>query len=70
LATLGQVLIEELAGSRDGVVTRAETLRGGLTLRQIQHRVRAGLWAELHPGIYLVGRHEVDERVSVRAAAA
>jgi hypothetical protein len=64
------VLIEELAASRDGVLTRAEALRGGLTLRQIQHRVRSGLWAKLHPGVYLVGGRELDQRASTRAAVA
>ena len=51
MVTLCQVLIEELAASRVGVLSRADALCGGLTRRQIQHRVRAGLWATLHPGM-------------------
>jgi hypothetical protein len=70
VATLCQVLIEEVAASQDGVVTRAEALRSGLTLRQIQHRVRSGLWVKLHPGVYLVGWRRLDQRVSTRAAVA
>ncbi|MBV8540686.1 MAG: DUF559 domain-containing protein [Pseudonocardiales bacterium] len=69
-ATLEYVLIEELAESRDGVITRDEAVRGGLTLRQVRHRVRDGQWTSLHPGVYLVGRREPDQRTSTRAAVA
>lgn len=44
------VLIDELADSRDGVLTLEEELNSGLTLRQVQHRVRTGRWSKLHPG--------------------
>ncbi|HEX6402915.1 MAG TPA: type IV toxin-antitoxin system AbiEi family antitoxin domain-containing protein [Pseudonocardiaceae bacterium] len=64
------MLIEELAASRDGVLTRAEAMCGGLTLRQIQHRVHCGQWVKLHPGVYLVGRGEPDQRAALRAAVA
>ncbi len=64
------MLIEELAESRDGVLTVDEALRGGLTLRQVQHRVRTGQWTKLYPGVYLVGRRELDQRASTRAAVA
>jgi hypothetical protein len=67
---LGSVLIEELADLQDGVLTREDALRSGLTLRQVQHRVRTGRWARLHSGIYLVGRREADQRASTRAAVA
>lgn len=68
--TLFLVLIEELADSRDGVLTLEEATRGGLTPRQIQHRVRSGQWIRLHPGVYLVGRREPDQRAATRAAVA
>lgn len=64
------VLIEELADSRDGVLTLDEALRGGLTPRQVQHRVRTGQWIRLHPGVYLVGRRDPDQWASTRAAVA
>ncbi|MGB8963446.1 MAG: type IV toxin-antitoxin system AbiEi family antitoxin domain-containing protein, partial [Pseudonocardiaceae bacterium] len=64
------VAIEELADSRDGVLTLDEALRGGLTLRQVRHRVRTGQWTKLHPGVYLVGRREADQQASTRAAVA
>jgi very-short-patch-repair endonuclease len=62
--------IEKLADSQDGVLTRAEAVRAGLTLRQVRHRVRTGQWTQLHPGIYLVDRREIDQRASTRAAVA
>lgn len=61
------VVIEELADSRDGVLTLDEAVRGGLTLRQVRHRVRTGQWTKLHPGVYLVGRREPDQQASTRA---
>lgn len=64
------VVIEELVNSRDGVVTLDEALRGGLTLRQVQHRVSTGRWIKLHSRVYLVGRGEPDQRASTRAAVA
>lgn len=64
------MLIEELADSHGGVLTRDQALRGGLTLRQVQHRVRTGRWITLHPGVYLVGRREPDQQVCTRAAVA
>lgn len=67
---LAVVVIEELADSRDGVLTLDEALRGGLTLRQVRHRVRTGQWTKLHPGVYLVGRREADHQASTRAAVA
>lgn len=64
------VVIEELADSRDGVLTLDEAVRGGLTLRQVRHRVRIRQWAKLYPGVYLVGRREPDQQASTRAAVA
>ncbi len=64
------MLIEELADSHGGVLTREQALRGGLTLRQVQHRVRTGWWITLHPGVYLVGRREPDQQACTRAAVA
>ncbi|HEY6423683.1 MAG TPA: type IV toxin-antitoxin system AbiEi family antitoxin domain-containing protein [Pseudonocardiaceae bacterium] len=64
------VLIEELASARDGVLTLDEALRAGLTLRQVQYRVHTGRWIRLHPGVYLVGRREPDQRAGTRAAVA
>jgi very-short-patch-repair endonuclease len=68
--TLVLVLIEKLAESRDGVLTAEEAVRGGLTARQIRHRVRSGQWTKLHPGVYLVGQREPDRRADTRAAVA
>ncbi len=67
---LALMLIEELADSHDGVLTRDQALRGGLTFPQVQHRVRIGRWITLHPGVYLVGRREPDQQACTRAAVA
>ena len=64
------VLIEELADSRDGVVTLDQALRAGMTPRQVQYRVRSGRWIRLHPGVYLVGRREPGQRAATRATVA
>ncbi|MGB7796830.1 MAG: type IV toxin-antitoxin system AbiEi family antitoxin domain-containing protein, partial [Pseudonocardiaceae bacterium] len=64
------MLIDELADSGGGVLTRDQALRGGLTLRQVQYRVRTGQWVTLHPGVYLVGRREPDQQACTRAAVA
>ena len=62
--------IEQLAESRDGVLTAEEAARGGLTARQIRYRVRSGQWTRLHPGVYLIGRREPNQRANARAAVA
>jgi very-short-patch-repair endonuclease len=67
---LVRVLIEELPEFRGGVLTRDQALRGGLTLRQVQQRIRTGRWMVLHPGVYLVGRREPDQQACTRAAVA
>lgn len=64
------VVIEELADCRDGVLTLEEAIHGGLTLRQVRHRIRTGQWTKLHPGVYLVGRRAPDQQASARAAVA
>ncbi|MGH3875346.1 MAG: DUF559 domain-containing protein [Pseudonocardiaceae bacterium] len=69
-AKLVLMVIEELAESRDGVLTLDEAVRSGLTVRQVRHRVRTGRWTKLHPGVYLVGRREPDQRAGTRAAVA
>lgn len=64
---LPYMLIEK---PRDGVITLEEALRGGLSLRQVQYRVRTGQWTKLYPKVYLVGHREPDQRASTRAAVA
>jgi very-short-patch-repair endonuclease len=67
---LQPVLIDQWAVSRDGVLTLDEAVRGGLSPRQVRHRVRTGEWTKLYPRVYLVGRRDPDQRVSMRAAVA
>ena len=44
-----------LAARQHGAVTRVQLLAIGLTARMIDHRLAAGLLAQVHPGVYLVG---------------
>ena len=61
---LADVLIEKRAASRDGVLTLDEAVRGGLSPRQVQHRIRTGEWTKLYPRVYLVDRRDPDQLVS------
>jgi hypothetical protein len=47
--------LAQLGGLAQGVVTRAELLRAGLTASQIRHRLRTGGLIREHPGVYRVG---------------
>lgn len=50
-------VIQELASSSHGVVTRAELLDAGLTPAEIKRRQRKGLLLAVHRGVYRVGHH-------------
>jgi very-short-patch-repair endonuclease len=41
------------AATRHGVITRGDALSGGLTDRQIRHRVESGRWERRHYGVYV-----------------
>jgi hypothetical protein len=41
-----------LAGSQNGVISRSQALRAGLTADMIKFRVSSGRWRQLHPGVY------------------
>jgi hypothetical protein len=47
--------LARLGGSAQGVVTRADLLRAGVTAAQIRHRVRTGELIREYPGVYRVG---------------
>ena len=50
----GTPALGALLRKQDGVVSRAEALRGGLTDRQVRYRIRpGGPWQQLLPGVYL-----------------
>jgi hypothetical protein len=44
-----------LATSQHGVVTRAQLLRAGVTLAQLEHRLGTGALLPVHRGVYRVG---------------
>ena len=47
--------LASLGGQADGVVTREELLRAGLTADQIRYRLRTGGLIREYPGVYRVG---------------
>jgi hypothetical protein len=47
--------LARIAGRNHGVVTRAESLGAGLTLKEIRHRLDTGALLRVHPGVYRVG---------------
>lgn len=50
----GTPALAALLRKQDGVVSRAQALRGGLTDRQLRYRIRpGGPWQQLLPGVYL-----------------
>ena len=58
MGALGRTVDEELArlaGSRHGVVTRAQLLDAGVTRREIAVRLERGALIRVHPGVYRVG---------------
>jgi hypothetical protein len=47
--------LARLAGSSDGVVTREQLLRAGITLHELKQRLRTGALLREHRGVYRVG---------------
>jgi hypothetical protein len=44
--------LRNLARYQNGVVSRSQALRAGLTVDMIKFRVRSGRWQQIHPGVY------------------
>ncbi|TQM14442.1 type IV toxin-antitoxin system AbiEi family antitoxin domain-containing protein [Pseudonocardia kunmingensis] len=61
--------LERVLVRQAGVVTRAQALACGLSADTVRRRVRAGVWRELHPCVYLVGGHRLTDEARVRAAS-
>lgn len=51
-----------------GVISRDQAIGAGLSRDTIDHRVRARRWKPLHPCVYLVAGHRLDDEVRLRAA--
>jgi very-short-patch-repair endonuclease len=60
--------IDYLLTRQAGVITAAQAVAGGMTMRTVQRRVRSGAWTRLHPGVYLVGGHRLTDEARIRAA--
>jgi hypothetical protein len=45
-------VLQELADSQRGVITRRQALRGGLTRSAVCARVDGGRWQRLYPGVF------------------
>lgn len=57
-----------LVRRQHGVVTRAQLLELGLTPAAIRHRRATGRLYEIHRGVYVAGRHELDRQGELMAA--
>src|SRR3954451_19933943 len=62
-------IIAELAARQHGVVERLQLVAAGLTVAEIEGRVRRGMLIPLHRGVYAVG-HAVLRPAGYRLAAA
>ena len=60
--------IAELAGRQDNLVTREQLLTIGLGRGAIAHRLAAGRWRHVHPGVYLIAPAPLQLRARARAA--
>lgn len=60
--------IAELAGRQDNLVTREQLAAVGIGRGAIAHRLSAGRWQRVHPGVYLVAPAPLDFRARARAA--
>lgn len=53
---------------QDGVISRAQAVACGLSVRTVQRRVASGAWVDVLPGVSLVDGHALTDRARVRAA--
>jgi very-short-patch-repair endonuclease len=59
--------LADLLRRQDGLLSRSQARRQGISLQAVRRRVRAGVWTEVHPGVYLVEGHALTSRSRVRA---
>lgn len=65
---LAGVRIEDLLRGQDGVVSRDQALRCGLSRQAIRRRVAGGRWVDVHPGVLRDTGHRPTPAGAVRAA--
>ena len=63
-----EVVIARLASKQHGVVTRVQLLRAGVTVDEIQGRVRAGALLRVHRGVYRAGHRAPSVEADYLAA--
>jgi very-short-patch-repair endonuclease len=63
------VILERILVRQAGVITLAQALTCGISADTVRRRVRARVWRELHPCVYLVGGHRLTDEARVRAAS-
>jgi very-short-patch-repair endonuclease len=62
------VYFDELVARQGGVIALAQAVERGVSAATVQRRAREGSWRRLHPGVYLVGGHQLTGPARVRAA--
>ncbi|MBC8090625.1 MAG: type IV toxin-antitoxin system AbiEi family antitoxin domain-containing protein [Pseudonocardia sp.] len=62
------MLFDHVVAKQGGVVRLAQAVECGVSARTVQRHARDGTWERLHPAVYLVGGHDLDDRGRVRAA--
>lgn len=60
--------IEPLLLRQAGLITGAQAVACGVSARTVRRRVQTGEWYPVHPGVYLVTGHRLDDEARVRAA--
>lgn len=63
-----EVRLAHLAVRQHGTFTRPQAIRAGMSERQVDGRLRAGLWVRLYPGVYVSAGTPVTWHVRVLAA--
>lgn len=59
---------DDLVVRQGGVIALAQAIERGVSAATVQRRAREGSWRRLHPGVYLVGDHQLTGAARVRAA--
>jgi hypothetical protein len=67
--TLHTMNVDRVLRLQAGIISRGQALVAGLSPDQIDRRLAARRWFQVHPTVYLAGDHEFTDEARVRAAA-